>query len=312
MRSVPISYFMQSNLAKGLTWLGISIASWGALFSVAKRTLPVLDAFFLGSVRYAFGVLIFIAILRAAEGRAALRYGGRFLPAAFFGLFGFCGFNLLVWWGLSYTRPEHASIIMALQTPMTAIAVWLTQGKRPASFTIGCVAAAIAGVLLVVTKGSLAGAFEGGSLLGDLLVFLGALSWVVYTMAGWHFGGWSPLRMTVLTAIPGTIALIAINAAAIGLGVAALPTLQAVWSVKWQIGYFVVFTVVLGVLGFNNGVKYLGALNTMLMLNLIPVIVFAIEAGLGRSYEAVELAGAALVIGALVANNLYMRRQARG
>jgi drug/metabolite transporter (DMT)-like permease len=83
-----------------------------------------------------------------------------------------------------------------------------------------------------------------------------------------------------------------------------------VLSVKWQIGYFVVFTVVLGVLGFNNGVKHLGALNTMLMLNLIPVIVFVIEAQLGRSYAAIELLGAALVIGALVANNLFLRSQA--
>ncbi len=301
---------MRSNLAKGLIWLGISIASWGALFSVAKRTLPVLDAFFLGSVRYAFGVLIFIAILWAAEGRGALRYGGRLVPAAFFGLIGFCGFNLLVWWGLFYTRPEHAAIIMALQTPLTAIAVWLTQGKRPSPFTIGCVAAAIAGVVLVVTKGSVAGLLAGGSLFGDLLVFLGALSWVVYTMAGWHFAGWSPLRMTVLTAIPGAFGLITINAVAIGLGVAELPTLAAVWSVKWQIAYFIVFTVVLGVLGFNNGVRYLGALNTILMLNLIPVIVFAIEAWLGRSYAAIELIGAGMVIGALVANNLYMRKQA--
>jgi drug/metabolite transporter (DMT)-like permease len=298
---------MRSDFAKGLVWLGISIASWGALFSVAKRTMPVLDAFFLGSVRYAFGVLIFIAILWAAEGRGALRYGGRFVPAALFGLIGFCGFNLLVWWGLYFTRPEHAAIIMALQTPLAAIAVWLTQGKRPAAFTLGCVAVAIAGVVLVVTKGSLSAVFAGGSLLGDLLVFLGAVSWVVYTMAGWHFAGWSPLRMTVLTAIPGAFGLVAINAAAIGLGFAELPSFAAVWSVKWQIAYFIVFTVVLGVLGFNNGVRYLGALNTILMLNLIPVIVFAIEAWLGRSYAAIELLGAAVVIGALVANNLYSR-----
>ena len=302
---------MHSDLAKGLAWLGVAIASWGAMFSVAKRTLPVLDAFFLGSVRYVFGVLIFVAILWAVEGRQALRYGGRGLPASLFGLMGFCGFNLLVWWGLAFTRPEHAAIIMALQTPMTAIAVWLTQGKRPAPFTIGCVAVAIGGVLLVVTKGSLAGVFAGGSLLGDLLVFLGAVSWVVYTMAGWHFSGWSPLRMTVLTAIPGTIGLLAANAAAIGLGFSELPSFAAVWSVKWQIGYFIVFTVVLGVLGFNNGVKHLGALNTMLMLNLIPVIVFAIEAWLGRSYAPIELAGAATVIGALVANNFYLRAQHR-
>jgi drug/metabolite transporter (DMT)-like permease len=170
---------------------------------------------------------------------------------------------------------------------------------------------AIAGVLVVVTKGDFAHAFGGGSLVGDLLVFLGAVSWVIYTMAGGHFSGWSPLRMTVLTAIPGTLGLVAAHAAAIGLGLVELPSLAAVWSVKWQIAYFVVFTVVLGVLGFNNGVKHLGALNTMLMLNLVPVIVFAIEAGLGRSYAAVELAGAAAVVGALVANNLFLRKRAQ-
>ncbi len=289
-------------------WLGIAIASWGALFSVAKRTLPVLDPFFLGSARYAVGVLLFIAILWIVEGRQALRYGGRFLPAAVYGLFGFTAFNTFVWWGLAYTRPEHASIIMALQTPMVALAVWLTRGMRPRPFTIGCIAVAIGGVLLVVTKGSLSQVFEGGSLVGDLLVFLGAVSWVIYTLAGHHFAGWSPLRMTVLTCIPGAIGLIAINVFTIGMGYSELPTLDQVWSVKWQLAYFIVFTVILGVLGFNNGVKYLGALNAMLMLNLIPIIVFAIEAGLGRRFAAIEIGGAAVVIGALVANNLYLRR----
>ena len=103
----------------------------------------MLDPFFLGSFRYAFGVLLFIAILWIVEGSHALRYGGRFLPAAVYGLIGFCGFNILVWWGIAYTRPEHASIIMALQTPMAALAVWLTRGLRPAPFTVGCIAMAI-------------------------------------------------------------------------------------------------------------------------------------------------------------------------
>jgi drug/metabolite transporter (DMT)-like permease len=293
---------------KGALWLAIAILSWGALFSIAKRTLPVLDPFFLGAFRYAIGVLIFIAILWAAEGRAALRYGGRFWPAAVFGLVGFCGFNILVWWGLSFTRPEHASVIMALQTPMVALAFWFTRGMRPANFTVACIAIAIGGVLVVVTKGDPAHALAGGSLLGDLLIFLGAVSWMVYTMAGGYFSGWSPLRMTVLTAIPGTVGLVAINAFTIGMDYSALPTLGQVWSMKWQLAYFVVFSVVLGVLGFNNAVKHVGALNTMLTMNLIPIIVFGIEAALGQSFSAIELGGAAIVIGALAANNLYLRR----
>jgi drug/metabolite transporter (DMT)-like permease len=300
------------NPVTGALWLAAAILSWGALFSIAKRTLPVLDPFFLGAFRYAVGIFIFVAILWASEGRQALRYGGRFLPAALFGVFGFCGFNVLVWWGLIYTRPEHASVIMALQTPMIALALWLLRGMRPAAFTIGCIAVAIAGVVVVVTKGDPAHALSGGSLVGDLLVFLGAVSWMVYTLAGGYFSGWSPLRMTVLTCIPGTIGLIAINAFTIGMGYSRLPTMEQLAAHWWQLVYFVVFSVILGVLGFNNAVKHLGALNTMLTMTLIPVIVFGIEAALGQSFSAIELAGAALVIGALAANNLYLRRAAAG
>ena len=97
----------------------------------------------------------------------------------------------------------------------------------------------------------------------------------------------------------------------IATGVSVLPSPEQIWSVKWQLAYFVVFTVVLGVLGFNNGVRYLGALNAMLLLNLIPIIVFGIEIGLGRSFALIEFGGAALVIGALVANNLYLRGTSR-
>jgi len=298
-------------LAKGIACLAIAILSWGAMFPIAKRTLAVLDAFSLGSIRYAIGTLIFISLLVAFEGRRALSYDGRLPAAALFGVAGFTGFNVFVWLGLASTRPEHAAIIMSLQTPMVALAVWLTRGQRPATFTLGCTAVAIIGVVLVVTGGDPAHAFAYGTLGGDALVVLGAISWVIYSLAGGRFAGWSPLRMTVLTCIPGAIGLMLVHATAIGLGWVKLPTLEAVLSVKWQIGYFAVFTVVLGVLCFNAGVKFLGALNTMLMLNLVPVTVFVIEASLGRRFAAVELAGAGLVIGALVANNLFLRHQSR-
>jgi drug/metabolite transporter (DMT)-like permease len=144
-------------------------------------------------------------------------------------------------------------------------------------------------------------------LLGDLLVFCGALSWVTYTLAGGQFPGWSPLRMTVLTCVPGAIGLLAANGLAIAAGWASVPTAQAIAGVGWQIAYFSVCTVVLGVLGFNNAARRLGPLNTMLMLNMVPIGVFAIEAALGRSFEAIELAGAGMVIAALAANNLYLR-----
>ena len=298
----------RANLVAGLAWIGLAILCWTPLFSVAKRTLPHIDAYALGSVRYLFGIALFVLLLVVFEGARALRFEGRFWVATIYGLIGITGFNLFVWVGLGYTRPEHASIILALQTPLTALAVWAVRGHRPAGFTLACVLAAFAGVMLVVTKGNPGAALAGGELMGDLLIFCGALAWVTYTLAGaWKFPGWSPLRMTVLTCIPGSVGLLLANLIAILAGAASMPTLESILGVGWQILYFSIGTVVLGVLGFNAAARRLGPLNTMLMLNLIPIGVFGIESALGRSFAAIELAGAAVVIGALVANNLYLR-----
>jgi drug/metabolite transporter (DMT)-like permease len=281
------------------------------MFSIGKRTLQQLDPFTLGSARYAIGVLLFVVLLIAVEGRQALRYEGRFTPAAIFGLLGIAGFNLFLWIGLMYTRPEHAAIILALQSPMTALMVWAAWKQRPPAFTLACVATAIAGVLLVVTKGDPANAIadlgQGGALFGDVLVFLGGACWAAYTLAASKFAGWSPLRFTTLTCIPGLAGLVVANLAALAVGGAVVPTLSALADVIWQIAYLSVCAVVLGVLGFNNAARRLGPLNTMLMLNIVPVLVFGIEAALGRSFSAIELAGAAVVVASLVANNLYLR-----
>lgn len=283
------------------------------MFPIAKRSLAHIDAFSLGTVRYALGIPIFAALLWAVEGRKAFHYGERLWPAIGFGIVGITGFNTLVWYGLDFTRPEHAGILMALQSPLTALAVWAAYGHRPARFTVACIAVAIGGVVLVVTRGDLTRAgFDGaagGSLLGDAIILLGAICWVSYSLAGARFAGWSPLRMTTLTCIPGGIGLVVVNLAAVAAGAVHAPSTGIIGSVWWQIIYFAAGSVVLGVLSFNASVKHLGALNTMLMLNLIPVGVFAIEAGLGRTYAPVEIAGAAVVIAALAANNLYLRRR---
>lgn len=281
---------------------------WAPLFSVAKRTLPQLDAYALGTVRYAIAIVLLVAILAAVEGRAALRYDGRLGLAALAGAVGVAGFNLFVWIGLLFTQPEHAAIIVQLQTALTAFAVWATRGQRPSGFTLACVAAALIGVVLVITKGSFLVKIESSAFLGDALVFLAAVCWVSYALLAARFPAWSPLRYTVLTCIPGGIALALANVVAVAIGVAQVPSFAALANVGWQIVYLSVCSVVLGAIGFNAAVRRLGPLNTMLMLNLVPIGVFAIESALGRGFAAAELSGAALVIAALAANNIYLRK----
>jgi drug/metabolite transporter (DMT)-like permease len=301
----------RGNLIAGLGWVALTILCWAPMFSVGKRALAVLDPFALATVRYGFGVLLLVLLLLAVEGAKSLRFDGRFAPAALYGLVGIAGFNLFVWVGLKFTLPEHASIILALQTPLTALGIWLVRGQRPGAFTLGCVMVAIFGVFLVVTKGdplrALVDVAQGDALLGDVLVLLGGVSWVAYVLSAPHFTGWSPLRFSVLTCIPGFVGLAVANVFAIAAGWARLPTMAQFADTAWAMTYFAFCTVFLGILAFNNAVRRMGALNTMLMLNVTPVLVFGIEAGLGRSFAVIEILGAVVVVGALIANNLYLR-----
>ena len=300
---------MQSNFASGAALALVAVFIWGAQFPIAKSTFSTIDPFHVSAIRYGVGTLLLAAFVVWRDGVAALRYYGRALPACVLGLVGMTASPMLVFGGLALTRPEHAAIIVALQPSITAIADWWLHGRRPARFTLGCMAVAFVGVVLVVTKGDPALALGRGELAGDLLILAGAGCWVAYTMGTESFRGWSSVKFTLLTLIPGSIGLAVGTALLVPFGLARVPGLAEMGSVAPQLAFLAVGGVMLSMLCWNAGTRRIGVLNAMLLQNLVPVIVFAIRFAQGQRYVAVELAGAALVIGALAANNLYLRRK---
>jgi drug/metabolite transporter (DMT)-like permease len=304
---------MHQQFATGVVFALVAVLLWGAQFPVAKSLFSTVDPYHVSLIRYAVATLLLAPIVVWREGTVALRYYGRAWPASLLGVVGMCGSPLLVFAGLQITRPEHAAIIVSLQPSMTAIADWALHGRRPARFTLACIATAFAGVVLVVTKGDPSFAFGQGELVGDVLVLVGAACWVVYTMGTERFRGWSALKLTLLTLIPGSIALGLATAALVALGVARVPSPAVLASVAGELAFLALAGVLLAMICWNAGTRRIGALNTMLLLNLVPIVVFVIGFLQGQRFEPVELAGAGLVIGALAANNLYLRyaRRAR-
>jgi drug/metabolite transporter (DMT)-like permease len=299
---------MQQPFAAGVALALAAVLLWGAQFPIAKSAFATVDPYHVSLVRYGVATLLLAPVVAWREGPAALRYYGRAWPASVIGVVGMAGSPLLVFAGLSLTRPEHAAIIVSLQPSMTAIADWALRGRRPAGFTIACIATAFAGVVLVVTKGEPSLAFGKGELAGDLLVLVGAACWVFYTMGTERFRGWSALKLTLLTLIPGSIGLAVATAALVALGIARVPTLQALASVGGELAFLAIGGVLVAMICWNAGNQRVGALNAMLMLNFMPIVVFAIGFLQGQRFVPAELAGAGLVIGALVANNLYLRQ----
>jgi len=68
-------------------------------------------------------------------------------------------------------------------------------------------------------------------------------------------------------------------------------------------------TAVVAGIAWNAGVRELGALNALLLGNLVPVVTFAIRIAQGHHFLAIEFFGAGLVIVSLVANNVYTRQR---
>ena len=296
-------------LLRGAGLLLVAAVAWGGLFPVALTTLSSLDPFNMTAIRYGIAATILLLLLAAFEGSQALRLEGNAMRLATLGSIGFAGLGLLVFVGLQHSRPEHGGIIMATQPLIAAVVAWLLKGTRPAKSTMAFLGIALGGVVLVITKGHFTGLFGGGTGWGDLMMSFGAVSWVIYTLGAAEFPSWSPLRYTALTCVLALPTIFGIAVVATASGYVAMPTVAAVASVGWQLAYIIGIASVLAVLSWNAGNRMLGAGNGVLFINFVPITVFAIRIAQGHRFAPIEFLGAALVIGALIGNNIAAKRR---
>jgi len=296
-----------SDLLPSLT----AALAWGAMFPVAATAIKHVDAFHLTAVRYLIATAIFLALLAAFEGRKALRADGRGLELFILGTLGFAGFNLLTYLALEHTRPQDASLIVATSPLLTVLAVWLTTRQKPTRTTVGAMAVALFGVVLVITRGDPSSLLHGDGRAGDLLVLGGVASFVAYTTGARRFTGFSPLRYTALSATGGTITILAVTAVLTLTGTYPLPSAGDWGDAAPQTAYIILAGAVIGVLAWNEGVRRIGAANGALFMNLVPVVTFAVEIGRGYRPGEWEIFGALLTIAALVFANLAGRQAIR-
>lgn len=295
----------------GAAFATFTAVTWGGQFVVGKSALDRVNAFPLSTVRYAVAAGLWLVVLAVVEGRGALRLEGRGLRLFWLGSLGFAGFNLLAYTGLAHSRPQSASLIVALAPLLTALVLWRRTGRRPSTVTFVFLAIALAGVALVISGGHPTTIVQGSLGWGDALVLAGVFSFVLYGLGAAQFRDLSPLRYTTLTASLGWITIAAATAVALATGIVPMPSGSALASTTPQIAYLALPGAFVAVLTWNASIGIIGPQNAVLFGNLIPVTTFAIEIVRGYRPGTVELGGAALTIAALVANNLVARRPQR-
>jgi len=187
------------------------------------------------------------------------------------------------------------------------MANWIVRGRRPNAVTIAAMFVALIGVVLVITKGHLHGAAAEGTLGADALMLAAVVCWIAYTMGASTLPRFSTLRYTALSMGLGTLTIVGVTLAASAIGIAHPPAWRVVGSLGGEIAYVSIIAGVLAVLAWNAGIAALGAASGVLFINLVPITAFAIGVAQGHRFGASEIAGVALVIGALVASNLAGR-----
>jgi drug/metabolite transporter (DMT)-like permease len=285
--------------------------AWGGTFPILPGILRYIDPFQASVERYVATTLILLAILTAREGRGALTFAGRFRSIGSLGVVGFTGYTVFLLIGVGAAGPEHGALGMATIPTLAMLMQAVRTRVMPPLIRIPFVVAAFCGVALVVTGGH---GIRPGSTLGDLSLLVAALCWAAYTIGASNLGGWSPLRFTALTAVPGTLGLIVVAVLATLVGISHVPSAADYVATAPRMVYFVAISTVYAMFAWNTGVHGLGPQRAALFMNLVPVTTFAITTISGSPPAPLELIGGALTVAALAGDNvvtLLRSRQAR-
>lgn len=175
----------------------LAICFWGASFVATKAVLREVSPITLIVLRFGLGVLVLALVVWRGNTFAFIR-GRQLLYLCLLALIGIFVHQLLQANALLYTTAINTGWLIAL-TPIfiTALArVWLRE--RFSGGKIGGTILAFGGALLVISQGRLSlSLFALPSTFGDLLIFISAITWALFSVGSKEMFKRYPARLVV-------------------------------------------------------------------------------------------------------------------
>jgi drug/metabolite transporter (DMT)-like permease len=251
---------------------------------------PMAMAFF----RWFFALLILAPFAWRHVRRDWSIVRGNWKPLLFLGSIGIGTHNALVYLGLNYTTATNGVILNSFIPVMIIAFSWVLLRERLSVPQLAGVAVSLAGVLTILSQGSLGvlAALELNA--GDLLVILSMAMWSVYTIClRWRPAGLHMLSFLFVLMVVGDLAMLPFFLGELAFGrhmhvtaanVAALASLA-------------LFASVLAYIFWNRGVAEVGANVAGLFAHLMPVFgVLLAWLFLGERLALFHVAGIALIL----------------
>jgi len=171
-----------------ITWaqLALGMAVFGSATPVSKIVTGAFPVFVGAGLRVAIGALVLLPLVLHAPGALARLSRRDWMLTGLIAVFGMFGFTSLMLFGMAMVSGVVGAVVMSTTPAVTAAASMLFLGERPTWRTLGAIALAVAGV--VILQLGAASGDEGGAgktlLLGGLLVFAAVCCEATYTLLG--------------------------------------------------------------------------------------------------------------------------------
>jgi len=269
--------------------VNLSTLLWASNFILGRMLREEIGPLTLTAARFTVAALLYGPRLIARE---RLPRGG-WLVMVGMALAGIFGFPSLLYRGLQSTTATNGALINGTGPLMTAIlAAVLLREKLLGRYILGAFVS-LAGVMLIISDGSLQVFLQWQVNTGDLLILFAVGLWALYSVFG---------RVA-------TRSLSALSATALSTYVA-LPLLFMSAAFEWQrtppvldgyvilaVLYIGIFPSVVAYLAWNEGVRRVGPSRAMAFYNMLPVFgsIFGVIL-LGEPFGWSQLFGGSLVI----------------
>jgi drug/metabolite transporter (DMT)-like permease len=219
------------------------------------------------------------------------------------GVIGIGSHNALAYLGLRYTTAVNGVILNSFIPVMIVTLSWLVLRERLAPLQIAGIGISIAGVMTILTRGSLAALATFSLNGGDVLIVLSMAMWSVYTIClRYRPPGMHLLSFLFVIACIGDMAILPFYALETALG----------YPMRWTptaalaIASVALLSSVLAYIFWNRGVERVGANVAGLFVHLMPVFgVVLAWLVLDERLAAFHVAGIALIVVGIVVTSRY-------
>ena len=283
---------MQTHVRSVLMLL-ITMVIWGSTFVVTKAINEQVQPFTLAFVRVTIGALVLLACALVRQMRGGEHAPWSALPwgaMVTMGLIGVVLYYAVFNYSLVYTSASQGALVQSCIPAMTALVavVWLREHASALRWT--GIALSMVGIAIVFS-GS-ATQEDGGSLLGNVLMFVSAVLWGVYTSMAKRVATFDPLQVTA--GIVGAGAVLLLPLAAFDVAAAGMPTVDLQ---GWLgMAYLGAGASAVAYVLYSAALKHVDASEAGVYTNLIPIVGVAMGMMLGEPLSARAIIGGGVVL----------------